>query len=210
MSIERKGVMRQTLVEDILPDPAPRHSPLGRSRIAASQEHLKLVRFQAPRSASLLRCRPEPEPPRRETLLTKPEALAVVDQYLHRLAPTIAENKYGAGHGVGMEFLAADPAQPVDAAAEIRRLDRHQNAHVGGELDHDITLAEAPGPVRPHPLRRRRARERATSAPLRARPPEGTPPQPAARRMAPTQQTRETAGNRRCRSLWLDPATPCD
>jgi hypothetical protein len=64
------------------------------------------------------------------------QSLAVVDQYLDRCALAIAEDEQGTGEGVGLKALAARGHQRIDAAAEVDRLDGHQDAHVRRDLDH--------------------------------------------------------------------------
>src|ERR1039457_1076985 len=104
----------------------PGRRGLGGRRVAAGQEHLKLVRLQTPRPTSPLRRRPEPEASRRESLLAQPEALAVVDKDLQRPTAPVAEHEHGAAHRVGFKPLPAHPAQPVDTLTKVRRLYGHE------------------------------------------------------------------------------------
>jgi len=158
----------------------PGRRRLGGRRIAAGQEHLKLVRLQTPRPASSIRHRPEPEAPRREPLLAQPEALAVIDEYLQRPASPVAEHEHGAAHRVGFKPLPAYPSQPVDALAKVRRLHGHEYSQVRSELHHGISprpqRRAAPAPTRPPPQRSRRARECAAPHPRSLTPPRHTPP----------------------------------
>ena len=80
---------------------------------------------------------PPPETAMAQTLLTEPISLPVIDQYFQRGGCTIAENKHTAGERVVSEYLPTYPAQTVNAFSEVLRLHRHQDPHLGSDLDHD-------------------------------------------------------------------------
>ena len=113
----------------------PGRSPARRFGIAAGEQHLQLVALEEP---ALWPCRRRPpaETPLRKPLLAKPKTLAVVKQNLHRRRPAVAEDEGPAVHRIPFELLAADGRQTVDSLAEVDRLDRHQDPHGRGGLDH--------------------------------------------------------------------------
>ena len=67
---------------------------------------------------------------------------ALPNRYVEcRLVPSpIGEDEQSAGHRIGSEFLPADCHQPVNAFAEVNRLDRQQQPHLRGELNHERCL----------------------------------------------------------------------
>ena len=79
---------------------------------------------------------PETKSARREALLAQPEALAIVGENLHRRPASIAKDEERAAEWIAFEFITCDLRQAVDAATEVRRLDRDENARLGGELNH--------------------------------------------------------------------------
>jgi hypothetical protein len=80
--------------------------------------------------------RPAGKTPAGQPLGAQPEPLAVIDQDPHGRAPAVGEDEQRAGEGVGLQALAADAGQCVDARAKINRLHGHEDPHVRGELDH--------------------------------------------------------------------------
>src|SRR2546427_7852919 len=97
---------------------------------------MQLMRIQTQRAAAL-RLGPAAEAALREPLLAQPKALAVIDETLEGVAPARAEDKERAPQRVAGQRLAAERGQPVDAFAEIDRLDCQKNPPVRGNLDHE-------------------------------------------------------------------------
>jgi hypothetical protein len=69
-------------------------------------------------------------------LVAGPEPLAVVHEHLHRRRLAIAEDEGRADERVVSEGLLAEPRQAVDPPARIGRLDRHEDLHLGRDLEH--------------------------------------------------------------------------
>src|SRR5262249_55902983 len=80
--------------------------------------------------------RPPGEAALGEALVAQPEPLAVVHQYLQRRPTAIAKDEDGAGERVFVKGLLAESRQAVDAAAEVGRLDGHQDLHLWRDLQH--------------------------------------------------------------------------
>lgn len=80
--------------------------------------------------------RPETKLARREALLAQPETLTIVGEDLHRRPPSVAEDEKRAAVWIASEFISSDLRKAVDAAAKIGRLDRDENACLGGKLNH--------------------------------------------------------------------------
>jgi hypothetical protein len=121
-------------------------SPLGRGlrrvRVTACQQHVKLVREQLAPWLSL-RAGPVTESPLRQAFLAKPVTLAVVRQDLDRRRAAIAEHEHGSRKWIRRQRLPAQPAEPIDPLPEIHGLDRDQDTHLRGQLDHDSRLQNA-------------------------------------------------------------------
>ena len=71
-----------------------------------------------------------------EALMSDPEALPVVGQDSQGGPLPAAKDKKRTIKGVLPEDLTADPAEAVDALAEINRLHTKEDAHLGSDLDH--------------------------------------------------------------------------
>ena len=80
---------------------------------------------------------PPLEAPLRQALLGEPEPLAVVDENLDGGPAPGSKDEEASGEGVGGELLLAEPGQGVDPLPPVRRLHRHQDAHLWGDLKHD-------------------------------------------------------------------------
>lgn len=104
-------------------------------RIAVPQQKLQLVDGQ---NADTIRTliRPPLKRPLGQTLLAKPEPLAVIHQRLDRCRSMIPKHKNAARKRVRSQNMPADPRQSVNPFAEIHRLDGQQNPHLWRDLDH--------------------------------------------------------------------------
>src|SRR5436305_4858858 len=80
---------------------------------------------------------PSGEAALRESLLAETEPLPVVGQTLDGMATARAEYKKRPAKRLARQCLTAERGQAIDAFAEIHRLDRHQDPHVRGDLDHE-------------------------------------------------------------------------
>ena len=72
----------------------------------------------------------------RKSLLADPEALPVVGQNLDGVATARAEDEKRSAERIAREGLTAEGSQTVYAFAKIHGLDRYQDPHVWGDLDH--------------------------------------------------------------------------
>ena len=70
---------------------------------------------------------------------TKPEALAVIDDYFYSCALFVGEDKEFAGERVMGEGGAAHSGQPVDTFAEVNGMKSEENGLLRGELKHGVT-----------------------------------------------------------------------
>src|SRR5664279_4012592 len=93
------------------------------------------MRIQAERSART-GFGPGRETAARESLLANPKSLAVVTQTLDGVATPRTEYKERAAQRVAGEHLPTECRQAVDALAEVNGLDRHEDPHLRGDLDH--------------------------------------------------------------------------
>ena len=115
---------------------APRRRAFGRLRIAAGEQHLKLMRLKRSRGIISWSARPEPKSSRRQSLLAEPKTLTVVDQNLQGFGASVPKDEHRAAHGIAGKLLPAHPAQSINASPKIRRLYGHPNPHVRRELNH--------------------------------------------------------------------------
>ena len=99
---------------------------MGPRGVSASDEDLKLMgqellpklrRPTGPVSKSALR----------KTLVRHPEPLSVVVQKPNGVPALAPEDEDAAGHRICLQNVLADSAEPVDLAAEVLRLHRHQD-----------------------------------------------------------------------------------
>jgi hypothetical protein len=82
-----------------------------------------------------------------EPFLAKPEAPSIVAKDFYGTATPAAEHEQGSGKRVRPELLPASLGQSVDAAPEIYWLQRHEYAHLGGDLDQrDLPRKDATRP----------------------------------------------------------------
>src|SRR5437773_1769362 len=118
---------------------SPGRRGLRSFRVAAGKQHLEFVGFQN------LRClrralRPETKPAGRQALLAKPKSPGVIDEYFYGRPSAISKNEQTAGKSIGLQRLLADAHQTVNSISKIDRLHRHQDAHLGNDLNHDAAL----------------------------------------------------------------------
>src|SRR5258708_1716198 len=71
-----------------------------------------------------------------KALLAHPKTWPIVDQTLDGMTAARAEDKERPAQGLAQEHLPTQSRQTIDAFAEIHWLDRQQDAHVRGDLDH--------------------------------------------------------------------------
>ena len=82
-------------------------------------------------------CRPPFEAAFGKALRGNPEPLAIVRQDSDRLAAAAAEDEQAAGKRIGIEFLAAELRERVDALSPVDCVDRNQDAQLRCDLDQD-------------------------------------------------------------------------
>ena len=75
--------------------------------------------------------------------MTQPESLRVEHEHLDRGGPPIAEHERRTAERIAVEHLATQPGEPVDAAAKVHRLDRDQDPHLRGQLNHRLPRTKA-------------------------------------------------------------------
>ena len=63
-------------------------------------------------------------------------ALAIEGERFYRSAASAAKNEQAPGERVGCQFFAAKLRQPIYTLPQIDWLDRHQNPHGSGDLNH--------------------------------------------------------------------------
>jgi hypothetical protein len=73
---------------------------------------------------------------RDRSFLAKPKPLRVINQAFERPAIATAEDKEAPIHRIGLELLATQRGQSVDSLAEVHRLDRDPDPHLGSDLNH--------------------------------------------------------------------------
>jgi len=73
----------------------------------------------------------------RQALGGKPEPLTVVGEDADRFAAAAAEDKQAAGKRIGIEFLAAELGEGVDALPCVDGFDRNQDAQLRCDLNQD-------------------------------------------------------------------------
>jgi hypothetical protein len=115
------------------------HAPPHRRRfdvgITGCQKQLRLMGAQC--FGWLVSRGPPFETALRQTLGGNPEPLAIVGKDSDRLAAAVAKDKQTAGKRVGVEFLAAELCQRINALSAVNGFNRNQNAQLRGDLDQD-------------------------------------------------------------------------
>lgn len=84
---------------------------------------------------------PPLESPLGQSLVTQPEALAIIHQYLDSRLHPVAKDEGGSGKGVGWHLISADPHQPVNSLSKVDGLSSHQDPHVWGGLNHESEIS---------------------------------------------------------------------
>src|SRR5208283_6069721 len=105
-------------------------------RVPGGQQQLGLVGLQ--HSHGLVAARPPDKATLRQPFLRQPEPLPVIDQDADRRPPPTAEDKQTTRERIGLQFLLAQLGERIDALSSIHGFDRHQNAHLGRDLDHSL------------------------------------------------------------------------
>ncbi len=82
-------------------------------------------------------CRPPFEAAFGKALRGNPEPLAIVRQDSDRLAAAAAEDEQAAGKRIGIEFLAAELGERVNALPSVDGFDRNQDPQLRRDLDQD-------------------------------------------------------------------------
>src|ERR1019366_2802971 len=114
---------------------APPHRRCFRIRITGGEQQLRMMRSQC--FGWFVSCGPPLEPAFRQTLCGDPEALTVIGQNPDRLPAAAAKDKQTAGKGVGIEFLAAELRERVDALSPVDCVYRNQDAQLRRDLNQD-------------------------------------------------------------------------
>ncbi len=79
--------------------------------------------------------RPETKPTRRQTLLTKPESARVIGENFYGRPPAISKNVQTTRESIGPKRFFANAREAVYPFSKIDRCHRHQNAHLGSNLE---------------------------------------------------------------------------
>ena len=79
---------------------------------------------------------PPTEPPFRQPLLAQPVALAIIHEHFEGGPPAVAEQEEAAAERIGLQHCFAYPGKAVYPFSEVDRIDRHQDPHLGRDLDH--------------------------------------------------------------------------
>jgi len=112
--------------------------------IAVPEEHLKLTGEQRSSSAcALLSLWPPTESTFTKAFLAEPKPLTVINEGLQRCGRLIAKDEHTTREGIFSEHLTANATKAIDAFPEVLRLHRHQQSHLGCDLDHDFWLQKA-------------------------------------------------------------------
>jgi hypothetical protein len=82
--------------------------------------------------------RPPSEPTFRETLGCDPEPLPIVCEDSDRFAAAAAKDEQAAAKRIGIEFLAAELGQRVNAFTSVNSFDRNQDPQLRRDLNQDI------------------------------------------------------------------------
>jgi len=112
------------------------------AQIPIPKQHLQLKGSEGSRRFTTGSSDPT-ERPRGQTLMAQPEALPIIGQYAHGIAPLIAEDKKSPAEGIAVEAFPTDLAQSIDAGSEIDRLHTYQNTHMRGDLNHWLSSRKA-------------------------------------------------------------------
>ena len=114
---------------------APPHWRCFRIRIARRQQQLRLMRLQCFR---WLRAGGPPlETSFRQSLRGDPEPLPVIRQDPDCSSAAAAEDKQTAGKRIGIQFLAAELSEGVDALSGVDGFNRHQYPQLRGDLNQE-------------------------------------------------------------------------
>ncbi len=108
---------------------------VARLRIAPGEEEVDLVSLERLRAA-LLPGGPEAETPLGKPLVTKPKSSPVETKQADHRPVAVAEDEDRSLERVAGEFLPAQLRQAIDALAEVCRIHRDEDLHVGRDLDH--------------------------------------------------------------------------
>jgi hypothetical protein len=90
-----------------------------------------------------------------QSFLQKPESLPVMTQHTHCGTAAVTEDEELTCEWIAGELFPADGSKSVRAFSKIDRLDRKQNLHLRGELDHLLLNPILPATAQPQILRRR-------------------------------------------------------
>jgi len=117
-------------------------SRIPRGRVAGHDEAVQWMRLERRRRGRT--GGPPAKAAARQPLVREPESLAVVTEDAQRRLASIPEHEQRAAERVGRKDLPTDAREAVDALPKILRVDRHQNPHLRGDLNH----ASAPASIR--------------------------------------------------------------
>jgi len=74
--------------------------------------------------------------PGRKSFLAEPKTLGVIDEALQGATALSAEHEQRPIQRIGLEGLAAEGGKTIDAPTKIDRLNRQQDPHLWGDLNH--------------------------------------------------------------------------
>jgi hypothetical protein len=136
-SVNRKSVERYLFRKKVSARAhgPPQRSGVGLGGIAVPQQQVQLMGIEA-QGALRAGFRPAPEAALRKPFLAEPESLPVVRQALEGVPPARAEDEERAAERIRRQCLTAECGQSIDAFAEIHWLNRYENPHLRGDLNH--------------------------------------------------------------------------
>jgi hypothetical protein len=140
----------------------PQWSHCGPARISIPQYQLQLTRLH------LLQCllrnlrrargavrdttdRPPAKPALRQSLLTEPKTLPVIDQDLYRCPSPVPEYKHAPGEGIFLKLIAAHTGQSVYAIPKVDGIHSHKYPHLRRQREH-LDLCSQKGFFYPAPV----------------------------------------------------------
>jgi len=133
------GNKTQEQFVEVTLDRRPHRSPCRRGLrgfgVARREKHVHLMGRQG-LDRYVLAGWPPAELATGKPLVTKPEALTIIDEDLHCRGRPVAEDEHPAVERIVLEHVLAQAGQAVDPAAKIGWLDGRHDPHLRRELDH--------------------------------------------------------------------------
>src|SRR6266511_968507 len=109
--------------------------------VAGGHQQLRLIRLQ--RFGGGVGFRPPYESSFGQALLRQPVSLAIIGEEADRGPAAAPKHEHTSGEGVFGELLLAQPRQRINALAAVHGFNRHQHAHLRGDLDHPWISCQA-------------------------------------------------------------------